>query len=301
MDGLVEGLHEVAAATVTVTAEVHPSHPSVSVLGTERQGTGTVVDCTGGLVLTVNYIVLGAREATLTSIDGEAFVAQVVAHDFATGIALLQAERGKVAAQVSAGSSHSLKSGQDVFTIASAGLAERRSSWGIVTSVEPFDAYWEYLLDRAIWTSSPNPGLGGGPLCDCRGRLVGIVSLNLGAVGRATLAIPSENYFDHAEELLAHGRRTSRKLRAWLGMFCYSFPDRTIIAGLMSGGPGETCGLKVGDVIVRIDGEQVDGRAELYQRLWGHAPGEKVEFYVFRDGSLTTVEVTGGDVDVFFA
>ena len=146
--------------------------------------------------------------------------------------------------------------------------------------------------------------------------MAGIVSLNLGALARSTLAIPSENYYAHAAELLEHGRRTTRPARAWLGMFCYALPDRTVVAGLVPGGPGERSGLKVGDILVRIDGEQVTGRTQLYDCIWAHAPGEPVELHVYREsgrasrpdggrdsghrGELETIEIESTDAEDFF-
>ncbi len=299
MDAHVRLLQEVAVSTVTVAAEIPASHPSAAVLGTSRAGTGAVVD-ENGTILTVNYIVLGARRVTVTDVDGHSFVAEVVAQDFATGIAVLSIE-GSSTPPLRRGSSFDVNPGEDVFLVASVGATDRRSASGFISSVDPFDAYWEYYLDRALWVSAINPGLGGAPLCDARGRFVGLVSLNLGAVGRATLAVPSEHYYDHADELLSEGRRISRPTRAWLGMFCYALPDRTVVAGLVPGAPGERSGLVVGDILVRIDEEQVTGRLQLYEAIWRRKPGENITLKVFREGRIEDIVITGGDAEEFFA
>ena len=65
-----------------------------------------------------------------------------------------------------------------------------RVSNGAVSYIGPFDANWEYVLDRAVMTTAMNPGLGGGPLLDPRGEVLGVVSLNLNEIGRFSLAIP---------------------------------------------------------------------------------------------------------------
>ena len=67
--------------------------------------------------------------------------------------------------------------------------------------VGPFEAFWEYMLDRAIMTTIVNPGLAGGPLYDARGRLAGIVSLGLAAVGRFSLAIPVSLFLERRARL----------------------------------------------------------------------------------------------------
>ncbi len=299
MDASLEVLHRVTSSTVTLAVEVPDSHPSVAVLGTQRFGTGAVVDH-DGRILTVNYIVLGADTVTATDADGNDHQARMVAQDFFTGVAVLAIEPG-VLAPLPAGDSSALRTGQDVFSVASVGGSERRAGCGFISSLEPFDAYWEYLLDRAVWVSMINPGLGGGPLCNTNGQLVGIASLNLGAVGRSTLAIPSEHYYDYADEFLVNGRRVTRPDRAWLGMFCYALPDRTVVAGLIPGGPGESSGLVVGDVIVSLNTRQVTGRPELYEQLWEHSPGDVVELRVFRSGKLANISIKAGDAEDFFS
>src|SRR5690606_15803380 len=91
VDAHVRLLQEVAASTVTVEAEIAPSHPSASVLGTSRAGTGVVVD-EAGTIVTVNYVVLGAGSVTVSDIEGRSVPARLVAQDFLTGIAVLSAE-----------------------------------------------------------------------------------------------------------------------------------------------------------------------------------------------------------------
>lgn len=297
MDGSLELLHGVTRTTVTIAARIPPDHPSAAVLGTARFGTGTVV-AEHGLVLTVSYVVLGADHVVVTDLEGREYRAVPAAHDFLTGIALLRIDADLPV--IDEGSSSALERGTDVFAVAAVGNAERRVASGTVTSFETFDAYWEYRLERAIWSTCTNPGLGGGPVCDSRGRLVGIVSLSLGVLGRSSLAIPAENFYQHADELLTHGGRASRPRRAWVGMFCHAFPDRTIIAGLIPGAPGERSGLLPGDVVLNVGPHRIRDRSELYELIWAHRPGDKLELGVYRDGRIARIAVTTGDAEDFF-
>lgn len=301
VDGSLELLHAVAESCVTLGAEIPDSHPSAAVLGTTRQGSAVVVDA-GGILLTVNYVVLGARSLSVTDTEGNEYPASLVAQDFASGIAVVRVEgaEGQLT-PIQPGSSESLELGEDVLAVASIGGTERRAAWGAVTSLEPLDAYWEYRLDRSIGVTCMNPGLGGGPLCNRFGELVGVVSLNLGVLGRAALAIPAENFFGYTDEFLSHGRRVSRGARAWVGIFCYAYPERIIVGGLIPGGPGERAGLRVGDVLVKIDEHAIASRSQLYQALWEHRPGEVIKLAVVRDGRPQTFEIQGGDAEEFFA
>jgi len=301
VDASLELLHGVAAKTFSLQAEVPSDHPSVPVLGGSRQGSGVLVGDTG-LILTVHYVVLGARAVTVCDTEGSTFSGSVVAQDFTAGLAVVALEGAQgLPDPIRRGTSKKLVPGGDVMAMASVGGVERRVGWGVVSSLDPLDAYWEYRLGRAITVTCINPGLGGGPLCTADARLVGVASLNLGVLGRATMAVPAEYYFDYEDELLEHGRRVSQPKRAWLGIFCYAFAERTVVAGLIPGCPGERFGLKVGDVLVSIDDEPVVGRAQLYQRLWMREPGDRITLSVSREGGSKSLIVVGGDVDEFFA
>ena len=79
------------------------------------------------------------------------------------------------------------------------------------------------------------------------------MSLNLEGIGRESLAIPVEYFTRHRSELLRFGRVTSRRRRAWIGVFPHALDERLIVAGLVPDGPGERAGLQDGDVILRVD------------------------------------------------
>jgi serine protease Do len=188
-----------------------------------------------------------------------------------------------------------------VFAIAATGPSERRVTGGLVTDLGEFEAYWEYVLDRGIVSSAGNPGFGGGPLFDLRGAVVGVMSLNLEGIGRESLAIPVEYYTRHRAELLRFGRVTSRQRRAWIGVFPHAVEEKLVVAGLVPDGPGERAGLQEGDVIVRVDDEEVASRRALYAALWRHGPGERVRLDVMREERLERVEVTTQDRSDFYA
>jgi S1-C subfamily serine protease len=288
----------VLPATVHVQAEIPSEHPSARLLGTERMGSGAIID-PSGLILTVNYVVLGASEVRVTLLDQREYVAEVVRHDFISGLGLIRiAEDGLPVLPLRR--STDLRLGDEVFLVASAGEGSARISNGGVSYLGPFDANWEYVLERAIMTTAMNPGLGGGPLLDMQGRLTGIVSLNLNEIGRFSLAIPAEYYLDARAEFLAGGGR-GMGTRAWLGVFCYAMSHHVVIAGVLPGGPGDSAGLKAGDVVLAVDGRDVADRASLYRHLWRRRPGEPVTLKVFRSNQARLVTVASGDVVEFFA
>jgi serine protease Do len=293
--GLIE---RVLPATVHVQAQIAESHASSRILGTERMGSGTIVD-PDGLVLTVNYVVVGADSVRIALLDERTYTGRVVRHDFASGLALVRIDATGLPS-LPLHSARELAPGDEAFIVASVGEGAARIASGAVSYVGPFDANWEYVLDRAIMTTAMNPGLGGGPLCDPLGRVVGVVSLNLNEIGRFSLAIPADYYLDARDAFLA-GRPTPQTERAWLGIFCYAVKDHVVIAGLLTDGPGERAGLKAGDVVVAVDGQEVLDRRTLYRLLWAHRPGERVTLQIVRGKDVRTVTVASGDAEQFFA
>jgi S1-C subfamily serine protease len=171
----------------------------------------------------------------------------------------------------------------------------------VISSLNPFEGYWEYALDRAIHTTAMNPGFGGGGLIDIQGRLVGIVSLDLNEIGRFTMAIPVDTFLRHGQELMTHGRLVHRAPRAWVGLFCYTLKEHVVIAGVLPGTPGDLAGLRSGDVLLGVADQRVSSRRDLYTALWRHRPGDRIPVRVFRDNQVQVITVEAGDADQFFA
>ena len=128
VDATVGLVHALLPVTAHVTARVAAAHPSARILGTERMGSAVVVD-SGGLLLTVNYVVMGARRVRVTMTDGRRLDAKVAAQDFESGLALLRVPAtGLPAARLA--SSDEVALGASVFVIAATGPTERRVAGG---------------------------------------------------------------------------------------------------------------------------------------------------------------------------
>jgi S1-C subfamily serine protease len=297
MDASVEFVKSLLPTVVNIHATVPRAHPSTRILGDERMGSGLVVD-TSGLVLTVNYVVMGAGTIDVAPLKGRRARAEVVAQDFEVGLAVLRVRRqGWPAATLA---TKAPERGEAVVGVVSSGVQEVRVSGGTVTYLGEFEAYWEYLLDHGIVSTASNPGNGGGGLFSMSGRALGVLSLNLNEIARSSLAIPIACYRDHADELLRHGRVVSRARRAWLGVFAHGLEEGVIIAGIVPGGPADKGGLREGDLVVSINAQDVPTRRELYMKLWSHEPGEKLTLEVMRDSAVKRLELTGGDRAEFF-
>ncbi|MEE9182240.1 MAG: trypsin-like peptidase domain-containing protein, partial [candidate division NC10 bacterium] len=277
---------------------IGPDHPSTMVLGEERMGTGVIVD-TGGYLLTVNYVVLGAKHLGVGVPDGRRFQAHLVAQDFNSGLAVLKIPPQDLPA-VRLGSSMDILLGQPVFLAAATGIVERRVAEGFVSYLGEFDTHWEYMLDKAVGVTIQNPGFGGAPLFDLAGRVVGIASFNLAEVARATVAIPVELYQLNRTELLEFGRVVSRPVRAWIGAFLQPVEQGVMVVGLVAGGPAEGAGIKEGDVIVAVNFCTVETRRDFYEELWKKRAHEKVVLKILREEQVIASEVVSGSREEFY-
>ncbi|MDE0343705.1 MAG: S1C family serine protease [Deltaproteobacteria bacterium] len=284
-------VHAVLLATADLSTTVPAHHPSARNLGTERMGSGTVID-PAGIILTVNYVVNGADSITVTLADGKQYPGQLMAQDFDSGIALVKIDANDLPFLRPA---ETVTVGQPAFMIASSGQHNRRVSDGNVTSLEGYDGQWEYMLEKSIRVSAFNPGFGGGTLADTRGRLLGVVSLNLNDIGKFTMAIPVEYYLRDADELRNFGRVRSRPARPWLGLYSQAMGGHVLITGVTPSGPAEKAGLKQGDIILAVERQEVQTRPQLYREVWKKQAGDVITFRVIRGDGAMDVQVPSID------
>lgn len=293
MDAPVTVPRNVVPSVVFLRSEVPAAHPSAPMLGTERLGTGVAV--TEDRILTAHYLVLGAHTLEVTSFDGRPRAVRRTLIDHDSGLAVLVLDGSPLPP---ARTREDARPGLPVFLISCTAERERKGTTGHVTRIGPFEAFWEYMLDRAIITTAINPGLAGAPLFDPSGALLGLVSLGMTTVGRYSLAIPIELYFARRDAL--EEGAADRRARAWIGFYPQSAGDGVIVSGVVANGPAELAGLQPGDLVLSVDGEPVNTLRELYRAIWRKQPGQSLQLSVLRESALCSVDITGGDRESFF-
>jgi S1-C subfamily serine protease len=279
---------------VSLHSRVPHAHPSAAILGDERLGAGVAVG--PQQVLTAHYLVLGAKQIEVKALDGKPRPVARTTVDHETGLGLLVLEGPPLFAARPRGPAP-IRPGLPVFLLTLTTDGERKGATGHVSSVGPFEAFWEYMLDAAIMTTAINPGLAGAPLFDKDGALIGLVTLSLAAVGRYSLAIPMDLFWSKQEALL---EGTVRSRRAWAGIYPQGYDGGVVLTGVVPGGPADKAGLTRGDLILSLEGEPVSNLRELYQVLWRKTTGETLSLQVLRDGAIRVVEVVAGDRDAFY-
>lgn len=297
-------MQEAVRAVVGIAAEVPETARSARTLGTERQGSGVVIG-SDGLVLTVGYLILEAARVVVTSAGGEEVEAQIVAYDFDTGFGLLRAKfSGRVKA-IEFASSREVKGGDTVY-IASR-VADIDVTPATVISRREFAGYWEYLLSDAIFTAPQYPAFGGAPLLTPDGRLLGIGSLAVrNAAGEnvfkpGNMFIPIDQLPPVLGDLLALGKRSGKE-RPWLGIWSAEGENgEVVLGGVQPDSPAARAGLRKGDVIAKVEGQDVAGQADLYRKLW--AAGERaaeIALTLKRDGATVERKVPAIGRSAFF-
>jgi serine protease Do len=291
-------LEKVARATVSIHAQVPEGHPSVAIgLGSDRRGTGALVS-SDGLIVTVNYMVMGARDVMVTFPNGDQAAGQVIARDFTTSLGLVKID-GSHYPHLEVVSSETAALGQEIFIVSSLGAEKRCADTGVITYLGPFDAAWEFVLDRCVCVtaSALNIGLSGGPIVNNKGQLIAVSYLNFADIVRPILGIPGECFLSGRDELIRHGHRVSTPRRLWLGLLSYTLREHVVIAGVLPGSPGEKAGLRQGDLVLSADGCEIHERKALYEMINSHRPGERVQLRILRNNQVHNIDIAAIIVD----
>ncbi|MHA1107860.1 MAG: S1C family serine protease [Alphaproteobacteria bacterium] len=172
---------------------------------------------------------------------------------------------------VELGDSASVKERDRVLVAAHGG--EAAAGTAMVVSRRPFAGWWEYLLEKAIFTAPPHPNFGGAAMIDSRGRLVGIGSLIVGdAAGSerplaGNMFIPINMLKPILGDLLEKGKRAGPQ-RPWLGLTSEEAHGRLFVTRVARNGPAFTAGIRPGDLIIGIDGKPIESLADFYRKVW---------------------------------
>jgi len=260
-----------AFSVVRIHAKVVPRARSRATLGPEREGTGIVID-SSGLILTIGYLIQEAESVEIATTDGRSLPASVIAYDFATGFGLVRALKAPPIRPIEFGDSAKLGEREPVLIVGFDGVAP-----AFVVSRRAFAGYWEYLLDEAIFTAPATVNWQGAALINKEGKLLGVGSLAVGDALGARAQLPG-NMFVPIDllkpilgDLIAQGK-SAAKPRPWLGINTQDLQGKMMVTRVSPESPAEEAGLANGDIIVGVRGEQVQGHADFYRKLW--ASGE---------------------------
>ncbi|MDE2743748.1 MAG: Do family serine endopeptidase [Gemmatimonadota bacterium] len=267
----------------------------------DGQGAGVIINFNGDqYIITNNHVISHADNIRVEMTDSRFFEAEIIGRDSLSDIAVLKVDTEDLPT-VALGDSDQLREGEWVMAIGSPLTFSHSVSTGIVSGLGRKRFFGEYgsfiQTDAAI-----NPGNSGGALVNLHGELVGIntaiVSRSGGNIGLG-FAIPINLVKDVVEQLVEHGEVR----RGLLGVKIANLDplvaetmglDRNhgvVIDEVTSEGAADKAGVKVGDVVLAIDGQPMRNSTELRDRIGRTAPGTEVELLVLRDGKEKRIKV----------
>jgi serine protease Do len=288
-------------------------------------GSGFLVSA-DGLIITNNHVIAGADRITVILWDKRVFEATVVGTDPTTDLALITVDEGGLP-HVALGDSDRLRVGEWVLAIGNPGFRDDNTldftvTSGIVSAkgrplnVIQTELYTDghpgarYAIEDFIQTDAAiNPGNSGGPLLDLSGAVVGIntaiASMN-GVNQGYGFAVPINVARRVMRDLLEHGR--VRRPLLGISIQNVSPEDAQVyglprIAGVLvedfaDDSPAQDAGLRRHDVIVGIDGRDVERLGQFQRLVAAHDPGETVEVELVRYGERIRLPVTLTEADL---
>lgn len=283
-------------------------------------GTGFIYKKKNGLayIITNNHVIDGATEPDVEFTDNDKKIkAKIVGGDKYADIAVLTIPDKDEYKIVEIGDNEKLKLGDTIFTVGTPmGLSYKGTvTKGILSGKDRMvevnvtgnaaDYYMKVIqIDAAV-----NPGNSGGPLCDVSGNVIGVISLKIveNTVEGMGFAIPIEDALKYAS-LIEEGGQISRPFigitmsdlseEYYLWQNRISIPDEVeegiAVISVEKGSPADKAGLKKGDIIVKLGGEDTGSLAEFRYELYKHDVGDKVEIEFYRNNNIQKTTITLG-------
>jgi putative serine protease PepD len=262
----------------------------------EAEGTGFEIDSSGN-ILTAEHVVDNATKVTVTFQDGSTAKATVVGSDKTTDTAVIHVDVfSSKLHPLTLGDSSSVQPGQSVVAIGSPfGLPETMTAGIVSATNRTITAPNQFSITGAIQTDAAiNHGNSGGPLIDvATNTVIGIndqIETDTNDNAGVGFAVPINSSKHVAQTLIAGGKVQ----HAYLGVTINSASGGARIACVVTDGPASSAGLKVGDVITKFNGTEINGADSLTAAVIGAKPDQKVAVTLTRGGSSKQVSVTLG-------
>ncbi len=266
----------------------------------QAAGSGFIIG-SDGYIVTNAHVVDGADEVKVTLTDKREFTAKVIGVDKRSDIALIKIE-GSNLPKVTIGDPDKLKVGEWVVAIGKPFGLENTMTAGIV-SAKGRDLPQENLVPFIQTDVAINPGNSGGPLFNMRGEVVGVNSLIFSRTGGfmgLAFAIPIDVAMNTASQLKDKGRVTRGRIGVGIQEVTKDVAESmnfkqgggALVGSVEKGGPADKAGIEPGDVIVKVDGRDVHGSADLPRVISAIRPGTKITITVWRKNATRDVAVT---------
>jgi len=267
-------------------------------------GSGVIIN-TNGYIVTNFHVIRNAEKLTVTLVDNESYDAEVIGTDPRTDLALIKVDKEGLPA-LPLVNSDNVKVGEWVLAVGNPFNLNSTVTAGIVSAkARRINILREqYAVESFIQTDAAiNPGNSGGALVNLQGELVGIntaIASPTGTYAGYGFAVPSNLVNKVVNDLLEYGnvqravlgvtiRNNSSVLAEEKGL---DYTSGVFIDSVMAGSAAEKGGVKVNDIIVAIDGDEISNSAELMEEIAERKPGESIDLTVRRNGQKKNLQVT---------
>ena len=287
-------MDKLSESVVSISSTRLASNYSYGIVPIEGEGSGVIID-PKGYIITNNHVIDRAAKVKVMLKDGRNFLGQVIGGDEPTDVALIKIKAENLPA-ADLGNSDGLKVGQIALAIGNAlGLDGGHTvSAGVVSALgRPLpgsDLIFEGLIqtDAAI-----NPGNSGGALANIRGEVIGINTAIIPFAQGVGFAIP----INTVKRICGQIKENGRVIRPWLGIyganlnsalsrrFDISQKDGVLVARIFPDSPAYESGLRVGDIITKIDNFQIRNMKDLLEVLSHLSIGSDTKITLLRMGT----------------
>ncbi len=265
-------------------------------------GSGFIISPDGYIV--TNYHVISKADEIKVILKGgkHSYKAKVIGTDPETDLALLKINAGRKLPYLKFGDSDKIRPGDWVIAIGNPFGLDHTVTAGIISAkgrvigAGPYDDFLQ--TDASI-----NPGNSGGPLLNMQGEVIGINTAIVASGQGIGFAIPS----NMAKHVIAQLKKYKKVKRGWLGVTIQDVDENTakalglpepkgaLVASVIPGDPADKAGIKVGDVIISVNGKPVKDSRDLTRKIGAFAPGTTIKITVWRNGEIKDVWVKLGE------
>ena len=300
---------EVYASTVNSVVSINCSSVSTNIFGQSVQsassGSGFIIT-QDGYIVTNHHVISGASSVTVTLHDGREYPATVVGSDSDYDVAVLKINATDLQ-PVTLGNSSNVNVGDSVLAIGNPlGELTFSMSQGIVSCCDRAINVDGTPFNMIQVDASINPGNSGGPLMNLYGEVVGIVSAKYSSYSDTTVeglgfAIPIGDVQAIITDIMENGQVTDKPsfgitagtmTEQMAAQYQIEQKSGAFVYSVNKGGAGEKAGLRMGDVITKVDSTDIASMEDLTAAKKGHKAGDTVTVTYFRDGSNHTTSLT---------
>ena len=297
-----DDIRRIYQSVVRIDSIVPADARTANSLGTIRGGNGIVID--DKHILTIGYIVVEAETITITLPNGGVVPAELIGYDHTTGFGILKTILPSKLSSLKIGDSDNLNKEETLYVLPY--LTEGAPSAVKMVSRRSFTGWWEYFLDKPIYTHPMNSSFAGSALINEFGEILGIGSLYVsdaaakGIPSPGNLFVPINDLKPILDDLIANGKRTS-DVKPYMGLTSNDDTGKVMITRVNDDGPAAKAGFMENDIILKVNKINIPDTENFYKTVWSQGgPGTLLDFEIERNNQIISLKLTTMDRNDFF-